>query len=70
VSLLAVVHLEAAMCGWYSDCGSIKRRIISMTKKTPTMKPVDLARIEVLKLYGAGSPEEASTLKVGKPPPS
>ena len=41
-----------------------------MTKKSPTMKPVDLARIEVLKLYGTGSTGEGSTLKVGKPPPS
>jgi hypothetical protein len=41
-----------------------------MTKKPATMKPVDLTRIEVLTLYGTGSPGDALTLKVGKPPPS
>jgi hypothetical protein len=40
-----------------------------MTKKPAAMKPVDLARIEVLTLYGSGSASDASSLKVGKPPP-
>ncbi len=38
-----------------------------MTKK-PAMKPVDLARIEVLTLYGSGTASDALALKVGKPP--
>jgi hypothetical protein len=38
-----------------------------MKKKRPTMKPVKLSDVEVLKLYGERSSGGALALKAGKP---